>query len=61
MPKKKAAKKKAPSCKIMKAADGSTLKTQAGRVRKICHGSDGKITSEAAVKAYRKRTRKRAA
>lgn len=57
--KKKVAKKKAPSCKILKNPDGSTKKTAKGRVKKICHGPNGKITSEAAVKAYRARTRKK--
>ncbi len=58
--KKKVAKKpKAPSCKIMKDASGNARKNASGKTRKICHGSDGKITSEAAVKAYRARVRKK--
>ena len=57
--KKKAVKKrkKAPSCKVLKNSDGSTKKTAKGRVKKICHGADGRITSEASVKAYRARQR----
>lgn len=60
--KKKAAKKKAarkgPSCKILKNADGTSKKTAKGRIKKICHGTDGKITSEDKVKAYRARQKK---
>ncbi len=53
--KKAAKKKKAPGCKVLKNPDGTTKKTAKGRVKKICHGSDGKITSEDKVKAYRAR------
>jgi hypothetical protein len=60
--KKKTAKKpKAPHCKILKDAQGNTKKTAAGKTKKMCFGSDGKITSEANVKAYRARKRKKAA
>lgn len=57
--KKKKAARKGPSCKVLKNPDGSTKKTAKGRVRKICHGKDGKITSEANVKAYRARQSKK--
>ncbi len=59
MPKAKkkavAKKPKVPSCKVLKDGAGNTRKTQTGKTMKICHGADGKITSEASVKAYRKR------
>lgn len=59
--KKTAKKPKKPHCKIHRDAAGNTIKTAAGKTRKTCFDEKGKITSEAKVKAYRARQRKKAA
>ena len=58
---KKTKKTKPPHCKIRKNPDGSSKKSAAGKVLKTCFDGKGKITSEAAVKAYKKRTKSRKA
>ena len=58
--KKAAKKKKAPHCKVQRNPDGSTKKTAAGKVKKMCFDGSGKITSEAKVKQYRAKQRSKA-
>ncbi len=60
--KKNVAKKpKKPVCRIPKDAQGNPRKTKTGKTIKMCFDEKGKITSEAKVKAWRQRQRKKAA